>query len=633
MPLKLRCPQCQKSLTVPDQLAGRTGKCPGCGASFRIPSSVTSKHAALSPTESNERSNAQAGQIDHPRKQNDKPARREQPNAAQRLLFVLRRKWITTLVIAGVLALAICLVPIAQRVFDSDGQTAEANSVRPVEVLNVDSRPQSKSATFSLPAAHSPSIRLPSVEFLIAQAQEQIDKCAGMQRVQLACQLIEVLHHAGRSENARAVQEQIVSRLAQLQASSTDRILVVGSLARAGFCEEALVLAANLKNSGGPPYRDQALAAAIRHAQQPVNFQLMTKAYRSIESGDFRLQALGDMAASAPDTATLKLLLDETLGYRPSPERSVVLVEIAVRFAHLKDPDRAYSTVDQITGTSHHDISLKKGDALIRAGVAASKAGDRATFEKFQPLALKLVRSRLELPDESIVSYRPDVMHGMRRVAAYCRAGNALPLRGKENSVEYYLLVAEAFLTHANSQAYQMVKIGVLLDLAHLGHESKDATFAKQWLQKAIAFAKTKPVTQHPRLLEDVVDCCLEIEDYETAITLASEISPVKANEMRSLLPWWIARNGDWRRAESMRRSLGDVQVDGLLAVIRHAARDDWYDPCQDVIRSSSDPAIRSRCLIAALQGALRAPEQIGDRTFAVSEWTMYHELIHEDIR
>lgn len=37
MPLKVSCPQCRKALTVPDQLAGRTGKCPGCGASVSIP--------------------------------------------------------------------------------------------------------------------------------------------------------------------------------------------------------------------------------------------------------------------------------------------------------------------------------------------------------------------------------------------------------------------------------------------------------------------------------------------------------------------------------------------------------------------------------------------------------------------
>ena len=38
MPLKIRCPQCQKSLTVPDQLAGRIGKCPGCNGRITIPS-------------------------------------------------------------------------------------------------------------------------------------------------------------------------------------------------------------------------------------------------------------------------------------------------------------------------------------------------------------------------------------------------------------------------------------------------------------------------------------------------------------------------------------------------------------------------------------------------------------------
>lgn len=40
MPLKLKCPQCRKALTVPDQLAGRMGKCPGCGASVSIPASL-----------------------------------------------------------------------------------------------------------------------------------------------------------------------------------------------------------------------------------------------------------------------------------------------------------------------------------------------------------------------------------------------------------------------------------------------------------------------------------------------------------------------------------------------------------------------------------------------------------------
>lgn len=36
MPLKIQCPQCRKSLTVPDHLAGRTGKCPGCGVAIPI---------------------------------------------------------------------------------------------------------------------------------------------------------------------------------------------------------------------------------------------------------------------------------------------------------------------------------------------------------------------------------------------------------------------------------------------------------------------------------------------------------------------------------------------------------------------------------------------------------------------
>lgn len=37
MPIKISCPQCRKALTVPDQLAGRTGKCPACAAQVSIP--------------------------------------------------------------------------------------------------------------------------------------------------------------------------------------------------------------------------------------------------------------------------------------------------------------------------------------------------------------------------------------------------------------------------------------------------------------------------------------------------------------------------------------------------------------------------------------------------------------------
>lgn len=41
MPLKLICPSCRKALTLPDQLAGRTGKCPACGASITVPASAS----------------------------------------------------------------------------------------------------------------------------------------------------------------------------------------------------------------------------------------------------------------------------------------------------------------------------------------------------------------------------------------------------------------------------------------------------------------------------------------------------------------------------------------------------------------------------------------------------------------
>jgi hypothetical protein len=34
--MKLQCPSCQKVLTVSDQLAGKRGKCPGCGAVFQV---------------------------------------------------------------------------------------------------------------------------------------------------------------------------------------------------------------------------------------------------------------------------------------------------------------------------------------------------------------------------------------------------------------------------------------------------------------------------------------------------------------------------------------------------------------------------------------------------------------------
>ncbi len=37
MPIRVQCPQCSKALTVPDQYAGKRGKCPGCGTAIPIP--------------------------------------------------------------------------------------------------------------------------------------------------------------------------------------------------------------------------------------------------------------------------------------------------------------------------------------------------------------------------------------------------------------------------------------------------------------------------------------------------------------------------------------------------------------------------------------------------------------------
>jgi hypothetical protein len=37
MPIRLQCPGCHKTLTIPDKYAGRSSKCPGCGARIDIP--------------------------------------------------------------------------------------------------------------------------------------------------------------------------------------------------------------------------------------------------------------------------------------------------------------------------------------------------------------------------------------------------------------------------------------------------------------------------------------------------------------------------------------------------------------------------------------------------------------------
>jgi hypothetical protein len=37
MPIVMQCGSCQRKIRVPDNAAGRTGKCPGCGASIMIP--------------------------------------------------------------------------------------------------------------------------------------------------------------------------------------------------------------------------------------------------------------------------------------------------------------------------------------------------------------------------------------------------------------------------------------------------------------------------------------------------------------------------------------------------------------------------------------------------------------------
>ena len=43
--ISFSCPHCNKALRVKDELAGKRGKCPGCGQAFAIPATSASAAA------------------------------------------------------------------------------------------------------------------------------------------------------------------------------------------------------------------------------------------------------------------------------------------------------------------------------------------------------------------------------------------------------------------------------------------------------------------------------------------------------------------------------------------------------------------------------------------------------------
>src|SRR3954452_21918586 len=51
MPIQIECPGCKATLTVPDELAGKTGKCIHCGHRLTVPGAASSMiGGGLSPT-------------------------------------------------------------------------------------------------------------------------------------------------------------------------------------------------------------------------------------------------------------------------------------------------------------------------------------------------------------------------------------------------------------------------------------------------------------------------------------------------------------------------------------------------------------------------------------------------------
>ena len=42
MPIKFKCPHCQRGLSVKEHLAGKTAKCPACKKALKIPAPVSS---------------------------------------------------------------------------------------------------------------------------------------------------------------------------------------------------------------------------------------------------------------------------------------------------------------------------------------------------------------------------------------------------------------------------------------------------------------------------------------------------------------------------------------------------------------------------------------------------------------
>jgi hypothetical protein len=617
MPLKLSCPQCRKALTVPDQLAGRTGKCPGCGASVSIPPA-----APISAPQP-------------PKNSQSDPAR---PTTSRLRAKSFKTLWMAVAAIA-VLGIIALILPLLLR--DADGPltntqaeasvSASAKSGKNVSPSHA-TKPQPPTPKKPRPR-FNPVIKLPARSALLKDLEGQIDKCLGLSRIQLECELLEIYVADKSVDKANALVKRIskqVENTANLK--QLDVVLICSKLAKAGFVKESHELSAALDDM---IYRDQAKSEIVINAAASGRWNDANELQGFIQDPSFAQTSFCELVGTAPSSADLSDLLEETLSAPASQERSAILTRIAKRFAHFKDADRAYSCIEQITGASPEEMALAKADAFLLAGIEAARMGDTATFDRFYSVADKLIWSQRK--KNALPPFTVSVLQQWRRSAAYCSDGKSLPLRDSKKSVERYLQFIDLYVTPDKDRSSNILppsvdtnalRLGTYLDLAVVGHEVKDVNTRQDWLNKAIAFSTTFSGGARDSAVSEVLDCHLRMGLFDEALSLAEQHRPNLVDYVSKSTVWWMCRSGDWRSAEHLRRTQSDPDFDGTAAVIRLAASEGWFDPCQESLSRSADPVLRCRFMIEAIRANLGLPVDAGNRRSALSNWTLFHELM-----
>lgn len=90
MPIRVKCPKCERMLTAKDESAGRPVRCPGCGQVLRLPGPAAEQPAAPAdaPKGSEESRSAKASQAAEERKERRRleKERRDKRNRVTRII-------------------------------------------------------------------------------------------------------------------------------------------------------------------------------------------------------------------------------------------------------------------------------------------------------------------------------------------------------------------------------------------------------------------------------------------------------------------------------------------------------------------------------------------------------------------